>query len=109
MLELSAPERRYLMAACSTSPQYAFRPRAVGRLASFADADTDVIVSSLSRAGMVDTDGNRHARLTEVGRSAARGFATKPDQPVHARNTFRVVGLALLAVVAIAVAGLFLL
>lgn len=109
MLELSAPERRYLTAACSASPLYAFRPRVVGRLASFADGDTDVIVSSLCGAGMVEMDSDRHARLTERGRSAARGFAATLGQRWHGRNTLTVVGLALAAVVAIVAAGLVLL
>src|SRR5688572_24562436 len=109
MLELSPPERRYLTAACSASPLYAFRPRIIGRLASFADGDTDVIVSSLRRAGMVETDGDRHARLTEQGRTAARGFAQGPGRRAHGRHTLRVAGLALGAVAAIVVAGLLLL
>ena len=110
MLELSAPERRYLAAACSASPQYAFRPRVIGRLASFADGDTDVTIASLRRAGMVETDSDCLARLTDRGRSAARGFRGTPDRGVHGRRkTLTVVGLALGAVIAIVVAGLLLL
>ena len=109
MLELSAPERRYLTAAYSASPQYAFRPRVIGRLASFADGDTDVTVASLRRGGMVETDSDCLARLTDRGRSAARGFGGTQDRGVHGRNTLTVVGLALGAVIAIVVAGLLLL
>jgi hypothetical protein len=88
MVELSTLERRYLAAACSASPLYAFRSRVVGRLASFADDETDVIVSSLSRAGMLETNSNRHAWLTELGRCAASRFAVKPARREHGRYLF---------------------
>lgn len=109
MLELSTPERRYLTAACSASPLYAFRPRVVGRVASFADGDTDKIISSLRRAGMVQLDSDRNARLTEEGRTAARGSAEKPDRRVRGRHTLMMAGVALAAVVAIVAAGVLLL
>src|SRR5687768_17418774 len=95
MLDLSAPERRYLLAACAASPLYAFRTRVVGQRASFADVETDVIVRSLSRAGMIETTGNRDVRLTEDGRSAARGFAAKLNPAGRRRTTVLLVGVAL--------------
>jgi len=79
MIEFSAPARRYLAAACSASPVYAFRPRVIGRLASFADSDTDAIVASLRRAGMVETDSDCHARLTE--RVAMRRAGLRRHRP----------------------------
>jgi hypothetical protein len=109
MLELSASERRYLAAACSASPLYAFRPRVIGQLASFADGDTDVIVASLRRAGMVETDRESHARLTDRGRSAARGLAVMSGPHGQRSGTLVAAGLALCAVVAIVVVGLLLL
>ena len=109
MLELSAPERRYLTAACSASPLYAFRARVIGRLASFADGDTDLIVASLRRAEMVETDSESHARLTDRGRSAVRGFAATSDPRVQGLATLVVAGLVLCAVIAIVVVGLLLL
>jgi hypothetical protein len=98
--ELSAAEQRYLTAACSASPLYAFCPRAVGRLAAFADRDTDVIVSTLSRAGMMDAN-DRHARLTERGRSAARAVSQpRPVRHAQTRIMLVLMGLSLTAVVA---------
>ena len=93
--DLSAPERRYLLAACTASPQYAFRPRVVGQRASFADVDIDVIVGSLSRAGLIETIGECDVRLTEHGRSAARGFTAEPDPAAPRRKTVLLVALAL--------------
>jgi hypothetical protein len=109
MLNLSTAELRYLTAACSASPLYAFRPRAMGRLASFADGDTDVIVSSLRRAGLIEMDSDRHARLTELGRGTARGLAITGARRAHGWNTVEMVALSLGAVIALAVAGLLLL
>ena len=103
------PNACALTAACSASPLYAFRPRVVGRLASFDDGDTDVIVAALRRAGMVETDEDRHARLTDRGRTAARGLAPTPPPPrVPGRNMLVVAGCALCALIAILV-GAFLL
>ena len=87
-LVLSAPERRYLLAACVASPLYAFRARAVGRLASFADGDTDAIVSALARAGLVQTSMERNAQLTEHGRAAARDFAADPGRATPERTAW---------------------
>ena len=109
MLELSASELHYLAAACNASPLYAFRPRIIGRLASFADGDTDVIVASLRRAGMVETDRESHARLTDRGRSAARGLAAMSGPRAQRSGTWVAAGLALCAVLAIVVVGMLLL
>ena len=86
--ELSAPERRYLLAACAASPLYAFRPRADGRLASFADGDTDAIVFALARAGMVETSMGWNAQLTELGRAAARDFAADHGRAAPKRTAW---------------------
>ena len=111
MLELSAPQQRYLIAACSASPMYAFRARVVGRLASFADSDTDIIVASLRHAGLIEMDSDRHARLTEQGRDVVRGLTVTPGPAAPERkfNTLTVAGAALAAVIVIVVAGLLLL
>ena len=109
MIELTAAEQRYLAAACSASPLYAFRPRAIGRLASFADGDTDVIVSSLRRAGLIELDSDRHARLTEHGRGTARGLSAPPARRADGGNSFKRVALSLGVAIALAVAGLLLL
>jgi hypothetical protein len=69
VLELSAGETRYLLAAHAATPLHWFRSRVVGRRAEIPAQEVDESVLSLLHAGLIEADSQHCARLTDLGRS----------------------------------------
>jgi Mn-dependent DtxR family transcriptional regulator len=70
MTDLSTDEQRYLLAAFAASRHDWFLPRTVDAR-YFSDRQSDRIVESLVRRGLLQAQPEQHARLTDGGRREA--------------------------------------
>jgi hypothetical protein len=83
MSELSVGEQELLLAAFAASPQHWFRSQIVGQRVGLSDRDTCALIGALSQAGLINTDPDRCAQLTEDGREAASRLLQALPKPRH--------------------------